>query len=389
LTHRYTHDDNPPCRGDFISDPRPLSGVRVCYFGRFDPQYNRNIILAKCLERSGAHVIRIRDDRGLPARTPSLVTRALRERFDAIVVGFRAHSDMIAARALATLRGVPLVFDPLTSRYEEKVIDRRLVGPRTPLAWWYRTIDGLGCRVADRVLLETDQQIDHFARTFNVPRDRFRRVFLGADDEVLRPQPMPVRPPGAFTVFFYGWFSPLHGVEHIIDAAARLESAGEPARFVLVGSGQTLPAAKGQVERLGLRSVAFLPGVPYADLGPLMADADICLGSFGTTDRASRVVANKVYDALAVARPVITADTPAARDVLTHGETAWLCAPSSGEALADALRTLRRQPDLLRGLAARGYDLFTSRFSLEALSRDLAAIMSPLLRNHRAHPVSR
>ena len=296
---------------------------------------------------------------------------------------------MMAARALAALRRVPLIFDPLTSRYEEKVIDRRLVGPRTPLAWWYRNIDAMGCRAADRVLLETDQQIAHFSRTFGVPRDRFRRVWLGADDEVLKPTPLPARSADAFTVFFYGWFSPLHGVEHIIDAAARLEARQEPARFVLVGSGQTLPAAKAHVERLGVRSVTFQPGVPYPELGPLMADADVCLGSFGTTDRAQRVVANKVFDALAVARPVITADTPAVRDILTHGKDVWLCAPGSGDALADAVSHLRRDPELRRTLAANGYERFKATFSLDALTRDLAAIVSPLVRDHRADPVSR
>jgi glycosyltransferase involved in cell wall biosynthesis len=226
-------------------------------------------------------------------------------------------------------------------------------------------------------------------RTFNVPVDRFRRVWLGADDDVLKPQPMPAHEASNFTVFFYGWFSPLHGVEHIIQAAASLEAAGDPARFVLVGSGQTLPAAKALVERLGVRSVTFLPGVPYAELGRMMGDADLCLGSFGTTDRAQRVVPNKVFDAMAVARPALTADTPASRAILTHGEDVWLCAPGSGEAIADAIRALRREPDRLRRLAEQGYAAFTSRFSLDALARDLAAIVVPLIRDRRAHPVSR
>jgi glycosyltransferase involved in cell wall biosynthesis len=334
-------------------------------------------------------VISIRDDRGLLMRTPSLVARALRTRIDAIVVGFRAHSDMLAARCLATVKGVPLIFDPLTSRYEEKVIDRQLVAPRSPLAWWYKTIDGIGCRAADCVLLETDLQAAHFEQTFRLPPGRVRRLWLGADDDVLHPQPWPDRPSDPFRVFFYGWFSPLHGVEHIIDAAARLEARGDAVRFVLVGSGQTLGASKALVERLGVGSVSFLPGVPYADLAPLMGDADLCLGSFGTTARAQRVVPNKVFDALAVQRPILTADTPAARQILTHGRNAWLCAAGSGEAIADAIMELKSRPDRLRSIARNGYDLFVQRFSLDALTRDFAAIVNPLVQRHRAHSVPR
>jgi hypothetical protein len=164
-----------------------LAGLRVCYFGRYDHNYPRNAFLTKCLQRAGADVTSIRDDRALAMRTPSLVRRASRERIDLIVVAFRAHSDMFSARLLARAKRVPIVFDPLTSRYEEKVIDRGLVKPGSLLGRWYAASDRAACRMADRVLLETETQIAHFAKTFGVPRERFSRVWLGADDEIMRP----------------------------------------------------------------------------------------------------------------------------------------------------------------------------------------------------------
>jgi glycosyltransferase involved in cell wall biosynthesis len=331
--------------------------------------------------------VRIRDDRSLLLRTPALLRRALRIRFDVIIVGFRAHSDMFVATLLSKIRGVPLIFDPLTSRYEERVIDRQLDREGSWLARWYAVTDQAGCKAADLLLLETDAQISYFVQTFALARSQCRRVWLGADDEIMRPHASSSSR-GLYTVFFYGGFSPLHGVEHIVRAAARLEQRHEPVTFVLVGAGQTYQMARELAERLGVSTIRFLEPVPYPKLAVMMSEADVCLGSFGTTSRAQRVIPYKVFDALAVGRPVITADTPAIREALTHGQHAWLCPCGDGEALADAIARLKRQPDLCRSLAANGHQLFKERFSLEAMTRDLAEIVGQLVRDKGAHSLS-
>src|SRR5439155_247734 len=89
-------------------------------------------------------------------------------------------SDMSAARRVARYHRVPLIFDPLTSRYEERVVDRRIVSPRSPLAWWYKASDAAGCRAADRALLETDAQIGYFVQTFGSRRAKRPRARRGS-----------------------------------------------------------------------------------------------------------------------------------------------------------------------------------------------------------------
>ena len=374
-------------RGALISDPRPLNGLRVCYFGRYDPHSSRNLVIAKSLARAGAEVLRIRDDRPLPIRTPSLLRRAWNTAFDAVIVGFRAHSDMLAARLVARTHHVPLIFDPLTSRYEERVIDRQQVRAGSWLSRWYEMTDAAGCRAADRLLLETDAQIAYFVDTFAVPRARCRRLWLGADDDIMRP--LPAAHHDVFTVFFYGRFSPLHGVEHIVRAASHLERRREAVRFVLVGAGQTYQMARRLADELGVSTIRFLDPVPYPRLAAMMGEADVCLGSFGTTARAQRVIPNKVFDALAVERAVVTGDSPASREILVHGHNAWLCPCGNGEALADSLVQLKRDPDVRAAIARRGHELFIEHFSLEAMTRAVATIVGELVRGHGAPALSR
>ena len=61
------------------------------------------------------------------------------------------------------------------------------------------------------------------------------------------------------------------------------------------------------------------------------------LGVFGRTAKAKRVVPNKVYQGLAMARPVITADSPAVREFFAPGEHLHTVPAGDPEALADAV----------------------------------------------------
>jgi glycosyltransferase involved in cell wall biosynthesis len=96
-----------------------------------------------------------------------------------------------------------------------------------------------------------------------------------------------------------------------------------------------------------------VPWVPYAQLGEELARAHICLGIFGGSDKASRVVPNKVWQAMAVGRPIITADTPGAREVLRDGHDAVLVPTGDAAALAAALARLAHDPELRARLGAQ------------------------------------
>ncbi len=350
-----------------------LHGLTVGYFGHHDPAYPRNRILAKALRRAGAGVVAVTDPRPFLARTPRLLAGAARLPLDLLLVGFPGHADVAAARALGRAKGVPVLFDAFVSLWE--TAQDRGMGSRRALR--YRLEDRLACRMADLVLVDSDAHRDLFVEDLGVPRSKLRTVRPGADDELLRPLP---RDEGTgFRVLFCGSYIPLHGVDTIVRAAKVLEDGGEAVEMVLIGNGQTFASVRALATRLGVGSVRFAPRVPAEDLSAAIARSDVCLGIFGATPKAGRVIPNKVFDALAMARPVVTGDTPAAREVLDHGETAWLCPPADPQALAAAIRALRADPAAQARLAAAGHRLFLHRFSIDALSATIAGIVRELV----------
>ena len=135
-------------------------------------------------------------------------------------------------------------------------------------------------------------------------------------------------PDDPLVVLQYGKWSPLHGVETVLDAAAALD--GEPFRFVLVGEGQTSAALRDAVARRRLANVELTGQLPVDALRRPVLEADVCLGVFGASDKAARVIPNKAYDALAAGRPLVTRDSPAARELLADGETrCWSRRPTA------------------------------------------------------------
>lgn len=357
-------------------DPaRPLDSLTVGYLGHYDPAYARNRILIKALERAGASVVRLTDRRRFLARTPRLARLAVRVRPDLLLVGFPGHSDVATAKAASLATRAPVIFDPLTSLWETEVDRHGLGRNRIPLTR-YRLTDRISCRLADRIWLDTQAHIDWYVEKFEAPPEKFRRVWLGADDEVMRPGRR--RADDAFTVSFYGTFIPLQGIEHIIDAAALVEREDERIRFVLCGHGQTHPSMRDRARGVG--NLTFVPSRPPSELARLIADSDLCLGIFGDGEKTRRVIPNKVFDALACERPVITGDTPAVRECLRDGEHAWLCPTGDSQALATAVLEAAADTPGRARVARAGHELFRREFSLDALTRSLPPLIREVLR---------
>jgi len=181
-----------------------------------------------------------------------------------------------------------------------------------------------------------------------VPAERLVVVPVGAEPDRFPAVPPPPGPP---TALFYGKLAPLHGVATVLDAARR--PGVPPVR--LIGDGQLGGWLADELARDRPPGLTWERWVPYERLGEEVGAAAICLGVFGTGDKASRVVPNKVWQAMAAGRPVVTADTPAAREELEDGRTALLVPPGDPAALAAALARLAADGDLRdrMGRAAR------------------------------------
>ena len=345
------------------SSTKCCGSVRVLYFGTYDRAYPRNAQVISALRTVGVHVIEQhrpvwerRHNWKVGLRQMMRVAEAERSLrhtgdigrdADALIVGYPGHFDLPAAKRVA--RGRPVIFNPLVSLHDTVVSDRGRFRRGSTAAGIVHLVDRRAFRRADVVVADTEAHAQFFREEFGLPTDRVAVCFVGAEDRLFHPGWQPERP---FHALFVGKLIPLHGLETILAAA---ELAPE-IPFRVIGSGQLeslLAARPGNVD--------WVPWVEYGDLPTEIQAAGCALGVFGSGAKAARVIPNKAFQALACATPLITADTPAARELLADGRDAILIQPGDPVALAQAIRLLAGDTEARARLGAAGRRTYEER----------------------------
>ncbi len=387
----------------------PTRALRVCYFGTYRASYSRNEIMIEGLRRNGVEVVECHEplwhgfeDRERMAAggwvSPAFWWRVartyarlllryarLRGRYDVLVVGYPGQIDILLARLLTALHRRPLVWDVFMSIYLI-ALERRLEQRSRATVGFIRWLERTAYSLADLPILDTAAYVAWFSHTHRVAPQRFRLVPTGADDRVFQPPGEPGEPgepdDAEFRIVYYGTFIPNHGVLHMVEAARLL--ADDPAySFEFIGYGPDKPRAMELAEQYGLARVSFPGWLKKDALIARVARAHLCLGAFGTTPQSLMTVQNKIYEALALAKPMVTGDSAAVREALTHGEHLYLCARADPHALAAAIRHLRSDAALRAHLAREGHRVFVEHYGIAQIGGHFARHLEELVMGDR------
>lgn len=364
--------------------------MKVCYWGTFERDYPRNAVLISGLRQNGIEVIechfalwkesfrynklallsgfanKLRFLGRVLVAYPILICRyLLLDEHDAVVVGYLGHIDMFFLAVFAKLKRKPIIFDAFFSLNDTAISDWGLAPKNSLIARLCHFIDWSACRLATVVLVDTAAQKDFFCREFGLDREKVGWLYVGADDAWLTPAVDPPRP-RPLRVIYVGNYVPLHGVPIILQAARLM--AGEAVEFWLIGENHMEATANKDLPRdADAPQVRLYPWMPPQELRVKIAEADVCLGIFGTSEKAKRVIPGKAFLALAMGKPLITGDSLAARELLEDGENAILCEMGSADALANAIRRLQRDSLLRQRIGEEGRKLFHNRCRPEIL----------------------
>lgn len=333
--------------------------MKVCWFGCYDSDYARNQILLHGLRVNGVDVVECNETSIGWSRYPRLIKklRQLKNQYDIIYCAFPAGYFVIIAWLF---QKKPIVVDAFFPMHDAYVHDRKVVARRSLYALWLSVVDRLTVSLANRVIVDTEQHALYWKRV--VPKQHYELIPVGAETKIYHPI-VPANTHEGIIVTFHGTYIPLQGVPNLIEVT-KLLKGDDRIKFRFIGPKALHTAI---VEQLGNNqdNIELLSWLSQEDLNKYLNDTDIVLGIFGDTDKADRVIPNKVFQGVAVRKPVITKDSPAMREFFDEHDLYFT--DTNPHSIAAAIKHLASDSRLRSELAESAFQKFESTATPETL----------------------
>lgn len=281
----------------------------------------------------------------LPTALPGALAAARRRQARAVMVTAPPFSTFLLGLAVARLAGLPLVLD---FRDDWSGFYTKGFAARGGGELWRRLV--LACericvRTAARVIGNTPEMTARLARLHGGPAAKYVWVPNGYDPEDyadLARQPAP-DPRGRLRLTYAGTVFAARPLGELWAGLARLSPA-QRARLAVTVMGRVLP---GEVADPGLEGleVEVLPFAPHQEALRRMAASDVLLLTVADLPGLASMVPAKLYEYLAVGRPILAiAPWGEAARLIAATEAGSVVPPGQPEALAKVLADWLERP---------------------------------------------
>lgn len=276
--------------------------------------------------------------------------------------------------------GVPWIIHTEGILFQEAKNERKSI-VLSGLARWvemrsYRECDALVC------VSQTLKEL--VVRESGVLPEKVVVVPNGVDAELFNPERYePKRLFPGFTVGFVGGLYVWHALDLLLEALQDLRADGMDVSLVIIGDGIMYTPWQAKAQSLGIASnVAFVGRVPWSDVPHYIAGFNVCY-----TGQVKLEVGKmyhsplKLYEYMAMAKPVVASAFEDAQRLLQEGETGFLFEPGNKEDLKRALKRAYQSKEQLPIMGQQAREVVVAQHSWVALVKDMIADLEPILKN--------
>jgi glycosyltransferase involved in cell wall biosynthesis len=377
--------------------------MKLCYFGTFEKGYPRNDIFIKALRQAGVDLtvcnyrVKPKDAKQL-GKVIYLLTLAFRfliayiflaaklialGRVDGIIIGYPSHIDVLVFYPIIKLRRMPVFFNPLVSLHDTIITDRKLFSESSIIAKLLFFIDRKAFSLSDAVFWDTRTHSDFVASCFGIDKKKFHVVPAGPEEEFFEEKNRDKT--GRFQVYYVGKYIPLHGMETIIEVARILKD--EDIKFLLVGTGQDFDKIYSMAGEYRMKNVEFVKWMDRKEVFNAIKASHVVLGIFKKENKASRVVPNKVFEAMAAGAVVITGRSSAMQEWFEDGENIIMVEPENSIQLAEKIKWIKANYAEAEKIALKGRERVRNFASEGPVGKAVKEVIQDVLKKRGHHEV--
>jgi glycosyltransferase involved in cell wall biosynthesis len=173
---------------------------------------------------------------------------------------------------------------------------------------------------------------------------------------------------GRFVIGFVGSFRPWHGIEHLIALAEVLTIDLPQAIFLIVGDGPDRVLYEGQVQEKRLSEHFNFRGyVCHSQVPSYLASMDVVLAphSLSSFKKGFYGSALKIFEYMAMGKPVIASPLGQIRDLIEDGVSGRLIHAEDSMRLKNAILDLYRDPSYRKRLGHNARVMVEKQFTWE------------------------
>lgn len=266
--------------------------------------------------------------------------------------------------------GVPWILETNAPLFHEAKVDRQTLAfanlARRREIWAYQNCDALVCvseALKEIVMAEA-----------KLPPSKVLVMSNGVDTNVFDPSKYPAKRFYSKVVLgFVGALTAWQGLDLLVECMADLQAHDVELALVVVGDGPMRRSLEARVRNLGLAErVRFTGRVNAQDVPTYISGFDLGYsGQIPLKHGEMYLSPLKLYEYMAMAKPVVASAFEDARRVVKEGETGFLFQPGSREDLKRALLTAYRLRERLPEMGRKARTLVVNEHSWVARVRNM------------------
>ena len=291
----------------------------------------------------------------------------------------------LSAYLLSRRKKCPFCFE-VRDIWPQALIDLGVLSERGLIAWLFRKIEIYLYRHAVQIIAALPFAYKHICQ-YGIPTERVAWIPNGVNlKRIADCKGYSGGTRDKFVVIYVGRFAAGHGIDAILKAAKILQNDSiSKVKFIFVGNGPNKPHYEKMIHDYKLANVELRGAVPKKEVSYVLQEGDLFVASLKNIPiYRFGINLNKIYDYLALGRPIIFAAN-APNNPVADANAGISIPPDDSKAMVAAIKSiLSMSPEERCILGENGRKYAETHFDVSLLAKKLENILVEVVGNRNS-----